>query len=98
MEVIKTYIAQFAGLLAAFIVGWGAKYGLTLDAGEVSALIVAAFVVVERIIAARTNPTNAATPRARAAARVMLEQHGEPSVQTAFRAGAHKAGPVTKDD
>jgi hypothetical protein len=98
MEWIKTYVAQFAGLLAAFIVGWGASHGLTLDAGEISALIVAAFVVVERLIAAHTNPTNAATPRARAAAKVMLEQHGEPSVQSAMRSGAGKAGPVRKDD
>lgn len=98
MEILKTYIAQFAGLIAAFVVGWGASHGLTLDAGEVSALIVAAFVVVERVIAAHTNPTNAATPRARAAAKVMLDQHGEPSVPSAMRAGASKAGPVARDD
>lgn len=98
MEVIKTYIAQFAGLLAAFIVGWAAKHGLTLDQGEVAALIVAGYVIVERLVAAHSNPTNAATPKARAAARVMLDQHGEPSVKTGLHAAAHRAGPVSKDD
>ena len=98
MEWLQTYIAQIAGLLAAFIVGWAAKYNLTLDAAQITSLLITVFVAVERLVAAHSNPTNAATPQARRAARVMLDQHGEPSAKTAMHSYAQRSGPVSKDD
>lgn len=98
LDAIKTYLAPASGVVASFIVGWGAQHGYNLDAQQVASLVVATFVLVERIVAAFSNPTNAATPTALRASRVMLAQHGEPSMGTAFRSGASKAGPVRKDD
>jgi hypothetical protein len=98
MDTFNTYVAPVAGVVAAFIVGFAAKYGLTLDATQVSGLMIAGFVLVEKIIAAKTNPTGAVTPAALRASRVMLAQHGEPSMATGIRAAASKAGPVRRDD
>lgn len=98
MDTFNTYIAPVAAVVAAFVVGFAAKYGLTLDAQQVAGVMIAAFALVEKLVAAKTNPTGAVTPAALRASRVMMAQHGEPSMATAIRSGASKAGPVRKDD
>jgi hypothetical protein len=97
-DLLKTYLAQIVAIPAAFVVGYAAKHGLTLDQQQVAGLMIAAYAVVERLVAAKTNPTNAATPKALRASRVMLAQHGEPSIRSTMHQSASKAGPVRKDD
>ena len=98
LDAIKTYIAPVSGVIASFVVGWGAARGYNLDAQQIASLIVATFVLVERVVAVFSNPTNAATPKALRASKVMLAQHGEPSIRSTLRQGAQKSGPVSRDD
>ena len=63
-DIIQTYIAQIVAIPAAFVVGYAAKYGLTLDAQQFAGLMIAAYAIIERLVAAKANPTNAAKPAA----------------------------------
>lgn len=60
MNNLPIWLPRVVGVLAAWLVGWAARHELTLDADQVTAIMIAGYSLVHRYVSAHTNPGDAA--------------------------------------
>jgi hypothetical protein len=82
---LSIWIPQIAAFLAALVVTWGAKHGLTFDHDMLAATFVGTFTIVKTLLGRWLNPGNVNDP-------VLLEDSKARASQARAAKAARRAG------